>query len=58
MHNASNGVYVFVISGQAKTGDQVLDARDGLGITETEVFTLEATTDSEILLMEVPMLEL
>lgn len=58
LHNASNGVYVFVISGQAKIGDQVLDARDGLGITETEVFTLEATTDSQILLMEVPMLEL
>lgn len=58
LHNTSNGVYVFVISGQAKIGDQVLDARDGLGITETEVFTLEATTDSEILLMEVPMLEL
>jgi hypothetical protein len=36
-------------------GDQNLATRDGLGIWETDQFTLEATSDSEILLMEVPM---
>lgn len=50
-----NGVYVFVIEGQAKIGDQILDQRDGLGITETDSFTLEALENSEILLMDIPM---
>ncbi|MGO1751668.1 MAG: pirin family protein [Psychroflexus sp.] len=50
-----NGVYVFVLEGQAKIGDQVLERRDALGISETESFKLEALEDSKILLMEVPM---
>ncbi len=50
-----NGVYLFVISGQVKIGDQVLHMRDGYGIWETNSFTLEATDKSEILLMDVPM---
>lgn len=52
---SGNGVYVFVISGVAKVGDQVLEKRDGLGIYQTNSFELEALEDSEILLMEVPM---
>ncbi|MEO7284455.1 pirin family protein, partial [Gelidibacter sp.] len=31
-----NGVYVFVLEGKAKIGDQVLDKRDGLGIIDTD----------------------
>lgn len=50
-----NGVYVFVIEGKVKIGEQVLDKRDGFGITETQSFTLQALEKSEILLMEVPM---
>lgn len=50
-----NGVYVFVLNGSAKIGDQVLNSRDGLGIWETNSFTIEATENAEILLMEVPM---
>lgn len=55
IHQKGNGVYVFVLEGSAKIGDQILERRDGLGIWETESFTLEAFEDSEILLMEVPM---
>lgn len=55
MHKSGNGVYVFVIKGKAKIGDQVLDERDGLGIWESNGFVLEALERSEILLMEVPM---
>lgn len=55
MHQAGNGVYVFVLSGSAKIGGQILEKRDGFGIWETESFQLEALEDSEILLMEVPM---
>lgn len=55
IHKSGNGVYVFVIKGKAKIGDQILDERDGLGIWDTENFVLEAEENSEILLMEVPM---
>lgn len=50
-----NGVYLFLISGEAKVGDQILHQRDGYGIWDTESFILEATEKAEILLMEVPM---
>ncbi len=57
LHKNGNGVYVFILKGSAKIGDQVLEKRDGLGICNTEIFTLEATEDSEILLMEVPLVQ-
>lgn len=50
-----NGVYIFVIEGSAKVGDQILEKRDGLGVYDTSSFELEALERSEILLMEVPM---
>lgn len=49
-----NGVYIFVIEGKAKIGNQVLEKRDGFGIWETDSFELEALENSEILLMDVP----
>ena len=55
LNKEGNGVYVFVIKGKSKIGNQVLKQRDGFGIYDTEKFDLEALEDSEILLMEVPM---
>lgn len=55
LHKKGNGVYLFVLSGEAKVGDTVLSERDGLGIEDTDSFTLEALKKSEILIMEVPM---
>lgn len=55
IHKKGNGVYVFVLKGGAKIGNQILETRDGFGIWETDSFILEATEDAEILLMEVPM---
>ena len=55
LHKKGNGVYVFILSGKAKIGDIELSERDGLGIEDTDNFTLEALEKSEILLMEVPM---
>jgi len=53
---AGNGVYIFVINGQFTIENINLDTRDGLGITDTENFTIKSDSkDSEILLMEVPM---
>lgn len=50
-----NGVYAFLIEGDATINDVQLNRRDGLGITETEQLKIKADTDTEILLMEVPV---
>ena len=51
-----NGVYIFVISGKISIACTILEKRDGMGIWETEAFTINSLNDdTEILLMEVPM---
>lgn len=50
-----NGVYAFILSGNITILDTELKSRDGFGIWDTEKFTVKANTDSEFLLMEVPM---
>lgn len=50
-----NGVYVFVLKGEVTIGDQKLGTRDGLGIWETDTISIIADSDTEILLMDVPM---
>ncbi len=51
-----NGVYAFMIKGDATIAGISLNERDGLGISDMDKFTVEAgSADAEILLMEVPM---
>ncbi|MDQ3682764.1 MAG: pirin family protein [Bacteroidota bacterium] len=50
-----NGVYAFVLEGNATINDIVLSRRDGLGITETHMLTIKADSQAEILIMEIPM---
>lgn len=51
-----NGVYAFVINGEAEINGTVLGKRDALGIWETSEITFKALTqDTEVLLMDVPM---
>ena len=50
-----HGVYVMLISGAAKIGDQELSTRDAIGVWETDSFDLQAQEESELLLIEVPM---
>jgi redox-sensitive bicupin YhaK (pirin superfamily) len=52
---AENGVYIFVISGSVEINGQVLTSRDGLGISDTDAFTVKVLADAEILVMDVPM---
>lgn len=51
-----NGVYAFVIEGDVTINGHKLNKRDGLGILDIESFSLIADSESEVLLMEVPML--
>lgn len=55
IHKSGNGVYAFVINGEVEIEGNKLSKRDGLGISETESFTIKANSDAELLLMEVPM---
>ena len=50
-----NGVYAFVIEGDVNINGEVLNRRDGMGITGTRELQITADSPAEILLMEVPM---
>lgn len=52
---SDNGLYVFVLNGNIRVGEQDLGARDGFGIWDTETISIKATDAAEVLLMEVPM---
>jgi redox-sensitive bicupin YhaK (pirin superfamily) len=52
---AGNGVYAFLLEGDATVAEVSLNRRDAVGITEAESFTVKADSDAKILLMEVPM---
>lgn len=56
LHGKGTGVYCFVIEGEIKIGETVLSRRDGLGISETDSFQVEALKESFVLLMEVAMM--
>ncbi len=50
-----NGIYIFNLSGDLEVNGQLLNARDGYGIWDVEKITLNAKTNAEFLIMEVPM---
>ncbi len=55
LKNKTNGVYAFVIEGDVTINGQVLNKRDGLGISETDTISISADSNARLLLMEVPM---
>lgn len=50
-----NGLYVFVLKGSVKVGEQLLGAKDAMGITEYQNCNIVADSDAELLLIDVPM---
>ena len=50
-----NGVYAFILSGEVSINGTQLSARDGFGVWDTDNISINADSDAEILLMEVPM---
>lgn len=55
----NNGVYAFIISGKATVHGVELNERDGFGIWNSEEIQITSNSDNtEILLMEVPMIEI
>jgi redox-sensitive bicupin YhaK (pirin superfamily) len=55
IQHGGNGAYVFMIEGAATINGQQLSKRDAVGISETDQFILSITTNSEILVIDVPM---
>ncbi|WP_299096914.1 pirin family protein [Winogradskyella sp.] len=54
----AHGVYVMTISGGVSISEFNLNSRDAIGISETSNFEIKATEASELLFIEVPMINL
>lgn len=55
LKNQKNGVYVFIIEGEASIENQTLTKRDALGVWETSSFSVKAKPNTRILSIEIPM---
>lgn len=51
----NNGVYAFVIEGDVSINGQKLERRDGFGLWDVENLEISANSNTEVLLMEIPM---
>ena len=51
----TNGIFLFVISGEVTIAGESLKDRDAAGITETAEITVQAEKDSDFLIIDVPM---
>jgi redox-sensitive bicupin YhaK (pirin superfamily) len=50
-----NGIYAFVLKGNVTINGQELNSRDGFGLWNIDTIEIKASSDAEILLMEVPV---
>ena len=57
LHQTDSCVYAFVIKGTVELNGIALNERDGLGISNIKDFAIKATSDTELLLMEIPMIK-
>lgn len=55
LHRQDCGAYVFVVDGSVHINGHTLHHRDAMGIWDAVSFDLKAESDSEILVIEVPM---
>lgn len=55
LKSEQNGVYIFVVEGTVKVAENTLGKRDAIGVYDTEAVTIEASTHSELIVIEVPM---
>jgi len=52
-----NAAYFFLIEGEVVVGNETLQKRDAIGISETENVSINATKDSKLLIIDVPLLD-
>jgi redox-sensitive bicupin YhaK (pirin superfamily) len=56
-NNRKNGVYFFVIEGDANIDGHDVKQRDGLGIIDGETYTVFTQTKTQLLAIEVPLID-
>ena len=54
--SSDNGFYIFLIEGEIEINNNILQSRDAIGIYETNEVLIKSNLDSNILIMEVPMI--
>jgi redox-sensitive bicupin YhaK (pirin superfamily) len=57
LRRKGNGLYVFVMEGEAAVAGENLSRRDGIGVWDTDKVTLTAKGDAKLLLIDVPMVQ-
>lgn len=50
-----NGLWIFMIEGEAEINGEKLEKRDSIGISDTDAADIKVTKDSKILIIDVPM---
>lgn len=55
IQSTGNGVYLMVIEGEIQIGDQKLEKRDAIGISQTEKVEIGCKQNTKMLVIEVPM---
>lgn len=55
LKKSGNGVYIFVLEGSLEINGQAIATRDGLGISEVNAIDIKASTNAQIVLIEIPM---
>ena len=58
LQSPNHGVYLIVIDGEVEVGNQSLSRRDAIGVWETQNVEIKTKSDSELLLVQVPMIQL
>ena len=54
---SGNGVYLFLIEGEAEVNGETLHKRDAMEISDADEFDIKIKTDADLLAIEVPMLD-
>lgn len=55
LKDANNGAYIFVLSGKVVIDGITLETRDGMGVWDTEGFSMQIAAEAKVLVMEVPL---
>ncbi len=55
LNEPNNGVYLMLIEGEIAVGEQRLQTKDAIGISQTENIDIQIIEPSKILIIEVPM---
>jgi redox-sensitive bicupin YhaK (pirin superfamily) len=55
LHNRQNGLYIFLIDGGIKIGEDEFSKRDGLGLWDVSDIDILALTKADVLFIEIPM---